>query len=235
MGVYGYIFLAPEKEHLVSQEKQKNVLLDYVLSIGLKIDDFFIETESSLKRALRERNEGGKMYQKCRPGDSVVVMKVEWVLGSAGEASTLLRIFRKNGVALYCVDLEGNISLDEKRKLIVYNGCAGLVQKLLAGLAVCETSKHGAAIRAAKKTRKKEGKYLGGPVPFGWEVNRDGFLVENREQQKIISAIEVMRKDRWSFRDISRKLKEEFDILISHEGVRRLLNNKKKRAGDGRK
>jgi putative DNA-invertase from lambdoid prophage Rac len=231
MGVYGYIFLAPEKEYTVPLAEQQNVLLKYVSSLGLRIDEFFIERESSLKRALRERKEGGRMYQNCGAGDSIFVMKVEWVLGSAGDGSKLLRVLRKNGVALYCVDLDGNISLDEKRKLMVSDGIAVLVQQLLAGLAVCETSKHGEAIRVAKRTRKKEGKYLGGPVPFGWKVNANGFLVQDKEQQKVILAIEDMRKDRWSYRDISRKLKEEFDVHISHEGVRRILKNKKNKVG----
>jgi DNA invertase Pin-like site-specific DNA recombinase len=95
-------------------------------------------------------------------------------------------------------------------------------------LSVCESSSHGEAIRAAKENLKKQGKYGGGPVPFGWEVNKEKFLVENDAQQKIIQAMLSMREERWSYRDIAKKLKSEFDIQLSHAGVRRILDSDKK-------
>jgi intein-encoded DNA endonuclease-like protein len=38
-----------------------------------------------------------------------------------------------------------------------------------------------------------------------------------------------MREDRWSYRDISKKLKDEFDIQLSHAGVRRIMESDKKK------
>ena len=70
---------------------------------------------------------------------------------------------------------------------------------------------------------------MGGPVPFGWEVNEERILVQNEAQQKIIQAISKMREDRWSFRDISKKLNAEFNIQLSHARVRRILDSDKKK------
>lgn len=42
---------------------------------------------------------------------------------------------------MYCVDLSENISVDEKRKLVVSEGSAGIVEKLLLALSVCESSR----------------------------------------------------------------------------------------------
>lgn len=229
MSVFGYIFLALEKEHRVPIEEQQTALCDFAKSIGLEMEELLVEEEASLKRPFKERTEGCKLLERCVAGDTIITMQAAWVLGSAGAGANLLRTLRGKDIALYCMDLGENITVDEKRKLIVYEGCAGIVQKLLSALAICETSKHGEAIRATKRNLKKQGKYIGGPVPFGWEVNQERILVQNKAQQKVIQAIISMREDRWSYRDISQKLKKEFDIELSHAGVRRILDSDKKK------
>jgi len=229
MSVFGYIFLALEKENLVAAEEQQAALCSHAQSAGTVIEEFFVEEGATLKRPFKERTTGSRLVARCSAGDVILTTKAAWILSSAGEGSKLLRKLRENDVSLYCLDLGENITVDEKRKLIVYEGCAGIVQKLLASLAVCEGSKHGEAIRATKRSLKKQGKYIGGPVPFGWEVNEERVLVQNKEQQEIIQAILAMRKDRWSYRDISKKLDVEFGIQLSHAGVRRILESDKKK------
>ncbi len=229
MTVFGYIFLALEKEHLVAEAEQKSALDEYARSVGLAIEEMHVEEGMSLKRPFKERPEGRRLIEKCCAGDVLVILRAEWILSSAAEGVELHGMLRKNDIAVFCKDLGGNITVDEKRKLVVSEGYAGIVGKLLSALAVCENSGHGAAIRATKKHLKKEGKYIGGPVPFGWEVNDDKVLVENVAQQQVIEAISAMREDRWSYRDISRKLKNEYDVQLSHAGVRRVLEGNKKK------
>jgi DNA invertase Pin-like site-specific DNA recombinase len=225
MSVFGYIFSALDKEQQVTVEEQQDALNDYARSIGLPIEDIFIEDGATLKKPFKERTAGGRLMGRCIAGDAIITMKAAWILSSAGDGVSLLQALRKKNIAMHCVDLGDNISVDEKRKLVVYEGCAGIVQKLLSALAVCESSSHGEAIRATKRTLKKKGKYIGGPVPFGWEVNDKRVLVHNKEQQKIITTIAAWREDRWSYRDISRKLKDEYNVQLSHAGVRRILDN----------
>ncbi len=229
MSVFGYIFLALEKDQQVTAEEQQTALRSYAKSVGLELEELLVEEGLTLKRPFLERPEGGKLAERCVAGDKIITMKAAWVLGSAVAGAILQQTLREKGVGLYCLDLGENITVDEKRKLVVYEGCAGIVQKLLSVLAVCETTKHGEAIRATKRNLQKQGKYIGGPVPFGWEVNKERILVENKAQQKIIKSIISMRKDRWSYRDISQKLKQEFDIELSHAGVRRILESNKKK------
>lgn len=224
MGVFGYIFLAGDKEYLVSSAAQQKALLEYAQSIGIQISEMYFEEESPLQQPFLERPKGGALHQQCRPGDAIITMKAEWILGcSAAEAERLLQQLGIDQIALHCVDLGGNISVPEKRRLAVTEGSAQLVKKLLTALSVCENSRRGQDMKTAKSHRKQQGKYLGGPVPFGWEVNSAGFLVKNEVQQGIIAKIEAMRTERWSYREISGKLQEEFNIHLSHEGVRKIL------------
>lgn len=231
MGTYGYIFVAQDDEQGGAEAEMRQKVLEYVGSLdNRKVEHWVVEKNVSYKKPFRDRPAGRKMLENMHPGSSLVVAESRHVLGSATEAVRLLRFLRKNQIALHCVDLGVNISLKEKRKLAVSEGAAELVEKLMEALAACESSKHGDAIKAAKKSRKEQGKYLGGPVPFGWQVSEQGVLVRDEEQQKIIDRIEAMRADRWSYRDISRKLKEEQGVRLSHEGVRRIISSRKARS-----
>ena len=42
--------------------------------------------------------------------------------------------------------------------------------------------------------------------------------------RRIIEAMHALRGERWSYREISRKLLEEYVVRLSHEGVRRLCS-----------
>lgn len=229
MSVFGYVFLGADRDELLSAEQQRKKLEECAERLGGHIDDLFVEEGASLKSSFKKRAVGRKLFQSVQAGDTILVLRCQWVLGGgAKEAAKLVRMLKKAGVSLYCADLETSITLDEKRRLAVYQGGAALLGKLLEALAFCEASDHGKAIRATKRLRKEQGKYLGGPVPFGWKVGSKGFLVKNPEQQKIIRIIQTMRKNRWSYRDISKELRIKFDVKLSHEGVRRVLKSSEK-------
>ncbi len=225
MTVFGYIFLAREKEQQIPEGEQESGLQEYAQSVGLTVDKFITEENVLLRSLFKQRREGRELFRAAQSGDTVIVMRAEWILGSVREASSLLSVWKKNGVSLFCVNLETNITLAEKRKLLVYEGGSGLVQKLLAALLLCEDSEHDDTIKATEQIQKRKGKYRGGPVPFGWEVNKKCFLVQNPEQQRIIRAIATMHEDHRSYSDISEKLKEDFDLQLSHERIRRILSS----------
>lgn len=222
MGAIGYIFQSASDSEIPDGTIQENVLEKYARQLGVEIKYYCYERGSSLRRPFGERLAGAKLLDDLQHGDVLLTGKAEWVLCSAKEGGKLLNQLEKKGVALYCLDLEANISLPQERKLMVSDGQAGFTKKLLRSLAACESSKHGEAIRAAKREMLKEGKYVGGPIPFGWRVT-NGYLTKDKEQQRIIRQIKKWRSDRWSYRDISVKLHDSFGIKLSHEGVRKVL------------
>lgn len=224
MRIIGYIYQASEKEHFVTVDDQKKELEKYSSELfNLKISTFFIEESATLKKPLRERTEGKKMLDSCREGDVVLVARSSWILSSAKEALKVVKNLASRNIALYCLDLGDNISIPNERKLVVSEGPASLVMRLLEGLSVCESTNHGASIKAAKKQLKKKGRYLGGPVPFGWMVSEKGILVSNPAEQKIIVEIERLRESKNSYREIALQLRQRFDVRLSHEGVRKVL------------
>lgn len=232
MRIIGYIYQASEKEHFVAVDDQKKELEQYSSELfNLKISTFFIEESATLKKPLRERTEGKKMLDNCREGDVVLVARSSWILSSAKEALKIVKNLASRNIALYCLDLGDNISIPNERKLVVSEGPASLVMRLLEGLSVCESTNHGASIKAAKKHLKKKGRYLGGPVPFGWMVSEKGTLVSNPAEQKIIVEIERLRESKNSYREIALQLRQRFDVRLSHEGVRKVLERTREKQG----
>ena len=234
MRVLGYIFLTMDKTAAVAVAEQQRAIQAYGKTRGLLVEDFFIEQGYSMKSPLRERKQGAAALSGLQAGDALIAMKAEWVLGSAREAVRLLQALKEMSVSLYCVDLDENLSVAAERKLVVSEGGAPLIMAVLTALAACDGSRQGETIKSTKRHQKKEGKYLGGPVPFGWRVEGE-YLVQDQKQQQIIQDIMQLRLDRWSYRDIAGKLKEGYGIQLSHEGIRRILASNSRKKEEERK
>jgi DNA invertase Pin-like site-specific DNA recombinase len=230
MTTIGYIFLDAARDSLIPLAEQQQVLEDYAKGLGGMCEELLVEQSFSPATPLQERTEGKRLLENVQDGDTVLIMKAKWVLGDASNALLLLGLLKEKGVSVFCVDLDGDIVQETERKLTISQGIAPVVRALCEALSVTmESGGHSAAIRAGKARQKEEGKYLGGPVPFGYQVADDGRLQQNSEQQILIDEMACMKEDRWSYRDIARKMKGEHGLKFSHEGIRRiLLKNKKK-------
>ncbi len=228
MWVAGYIMMAAETGVQISAVDQQESIIEYADKNSLQIDNFFIEEGISLRKPFAERQKGGEILKRLKRGDMIITGNTSWVTSSARQALTLFRELREQGVGLHCVDLGEEVILPKKRKLVIHEGSSRVVFSLLEALSTCERVKHGHAISVAKKKLKKEGRYLGGPVPFGWQVDNQGMLIQKMSEQKRIKEIVRLREDRWSYRDISRILLERHGLRISHEGVRKALERNRK-------
>lgn len=231
MAVISYIFMHTQEEQAVPAPLQKKDMETYAQEkLEVPIEMCFTEEDATLKTPLKERFTGKKMVQQLSEGDHLLVYSSAFVLNSASDGLRLLKYLAEKGVALHCLDLGENISLPIERKLVVSDGVANLVRKLLQSLAAIESSEHGESIRAAKMKLKQQGRYLGGPVPFGYQLNNRGSLVQKPAEQKIIREMVQLRKERWSYRDVATKIREKHGIKLSHGGVRKILERDSARA-----
>ena len=226
MTTIGYIFLDVNRDDLIPLDQQRKELENYAQELKLSCDELLVEQSYSPVVPLIERKEGSRMLDNVQIGDTILVMQAKWVLGKPKTALSLLNMLKEKSISLYCVDLAGNISMPTKRKLLSSKGISSLVSQLCEALSYGESSKHGAAIRAGKAKLKKEGKYTGVPVPFGWQVGDDGKLKQDVYQQEIIEEMIRLKADRWSYRDIANKMHESHHLKLSHEGIRRILLKK---------
>ncbi len=224
MTTVAYIFLDTDREVLISLAKQQEQLEEYVQELEMGCREFLIEENYSCSMPFRERKEAKHLLENVQSGDVIVTLRAKWVLGNPSEALRLLAQLKEKQVSLYCVDLKGDIVNKTERKLQVNEGIAPLVLDLCKALSVSVGGKgHAEAIRAGKARKKKAGKYLGGPVPFGFFLGEDDRLQKDEQQQRIIQEMRSLKADRWSYRNIAKKMGEEYGQKFSHEGVRRIL------------
>ncbi len=223
MTAFGYIFIDPEKKFLIPINKQQYMIEEYGRSHGWSVENYIIEKDSSAREPFSHRPQAASLISNCQEEDVIVVSRVDHVFCKARDGLELIQTLGKRNISLHLVDLDGDIVLPQKRKLVISTGISGKVYSLLESLAERERTSHGAAIRRAKYIGRKQGRYLGGPVAFGYQINEDGHLEEDKEQQEIIRRIIALRKQRCSYRNISRILSEKYKTSFSHEGIRKIL------------
>lgn len=223
MTTIGYVFLDVNRDVLTPLDKQHQALEMYAEKLNMSCDELLVEQSFAPAVPLLERNEGRRMLKNVQRGDTILVLQAKWVLGTPKKALSLIDLLKEKGVSLFCADLDGNISMPTQRQLLASEGIASLVYQLCEALSCGESGNHGAAIRAGKAKLKQEGKYMGGPVPFGWMVGEDGRLQQDSVQQDLIAEMMRLKADRWSYRDIARKMEKSAGLKLSHEGIRRII------------
>ncbi len=222
MKVAGYLFYPEDSGSDVDLENSKQVILTVGARLGGRVFRFYEERNGSLLQPFAERVMGKQVLAELESGDVLVVEHVAWILDSAKSAVKLLDELARKKISLFCVDLDADISLPIPRQLKVTEGSAALVSKLLRALAQNERADHGQSIRDAKTRLKKQGKYLGGPIPFGWRLKGTN-LVEHKREQRIIEQIHQLKKENWSYRQIAMRLEEKYNVKLSHAGVRKIV------------
>jgi hypothetical protein len=69
-------------------------------------------------------------------------------------------------------------------------------------------------IRQAKKNQKAKGEFLGGHIPFGYQLSGNK-LIDHPEEQKILKDLRIRRVTGTSLSKLSKYLKNEYGIVRS--------------------
>ena len=77
-------------------------------------------------------------------------------------------------------------------------------------------------IATVKQDQKARGRYLGGILPFGWQLGADGALVAIPAQQEAIRRMRELRAAGTSLRAIAAAM-QTAGHRLSHEAVRGIL------------
>ena len=107
----------------------------------------------------------------------MITPKLDRMFRSALDALAVLDHMKRRGVSLHMIDLGGDVT---------GNGIAKLVFTILSAVAEAERDRIRERIPDVKADQKARNRYLGGSVPFGWQQQDDGSLVEVPMQQAAI-------------------------------------------------
>ena len=178
---------------------------------GLTLAEVLIEEGVSGSVPVEERPVGGALFAKLERGDIVIAAKLDRLFRSALDALKVVESLKGRGVKLHLLDLGGDIA---------GNGISKLFLTIAAAFAEAERDRIRESIGQAKADQKSRGRFLGGDVPFGFEVGGDGALVPNEAQQEAIREMAALRAQGRSLRAIAAEMRAK-GFQISHEGVAR--------------
>ena len=179
-----------------SLDVQRRQIEGYGLMHGLTIAEVLIEEGVSGSVPVEERPIGGALFAKLERSDIVIAAKLDRLFRSALDALKVVESLKTRGVKLHLLDLGGDIA---------GNGISKLFLTIAAAFAEAERDRIRERIGQAKADQKSRGRFLGGDVPFGFEVGVDGALVPIEAQQEAIREIAALRAQKRSPRAISRR------------------------------
>jgi putative DNA-invertase from lambdoid prophage Rac len=214
MRIFGYTRVSTSRqvEDGESLEVQKRVISGYCQMKGFPEPEFVREEGVSGSKPLMQRPAGSQMFETLEKGDIIVAAKLDRMFRSSVDALAMLEEISGRGAQLHLIDLGGDINNDMVGRLVF---------TILSAVAEAERMRIQERIRDVKKDQKTRGKYLGGPVPYGWTRDDEGNLSPKHDEQRAIARVLQLREDGYSLRQIDKKLKEE-GLRSSYATVRRI-------------
>ena len=217
MSVYGYTRVSTERQAKegLSLEVQQRQIEGYALMHGLTIDAIVVEEGVSGSVPVTKRPKGGALFAKLVKGDTVIAPKLDRLFRSALDALQVVDGLRKRGVSLCLLDLGGDIS---------GNGLSKLFLTIAAAFAEAERDRLRERIGQAKADHRKQGRFLGGAMPFGYRRagEDNAFLVAHEAEQKAIREMRRLKAKGEPLRAIAAAMKAK-GFAISHVGVANAL------------
>ena len=214
--VFGYtrVSTQAQAQRGESIKTQESRIRAYTEMNGLSVNRYFHERGVSGTVPLQRRPVGAKLLAELRAGDVVIATKLDRMFRSAADALNSLEQMKQRGISLHLIDLGGDCT---------GNGVAKLVFHILAAVAEAERERITERIVEVKARQREEGQFIGGRVPFGWTLTKDG-LSEDDVQQRALSRMRRLKQQGKSLRQIAAIVGTEFATKISHAGVARILS-----------
>jgi putative DNA-invertase from lambdoid prophage Rac len=177
--LYGYTRVSTaEQTEGGSLGEQRRRIEGAAMVLGLEVERFFEDGGVSGAKALADRAEGRRLLEVLRPGDTMVVAKLDRFARNAADALAQAEAFKRAGVDLIIVD----IGLDP----VTCNGVSKLFFTILSAVAEFERDRLRERQAEGQAAKLAKGGHIGGTAPFGYEVcgvGREAMLVPVPEQQ----------------------------------------------------
>ena len=222
MAVYGYarVSTVRQSDQGESLELQQRKIRGYALQYGLEIARVFVERGISGSKPLEDRPQGKILLGALQAGDALVCSKLDRLFRSASDALKTCEQFKERKCSLHLLDLGGDVTA---------NGGGGIPQMvftILSAVAQFERERIVERLKETKADLKRQGRFLGGSVPFGYRVENK-LLVEVPEEQRAVREMRRLRKQGQSLRAIAEKVSEKLNRKIAHGTVKQVLDQSK--------
>ena len=220
--VLGYIRVSTEEQANsgLSLESQRQKLQQYCDLHDQELVEVVVDAGESAKNLQRPGMQRVLKAINNKSVDVVLVVKLDRLTRSTRDLGDLLDRLNRRGVALAAVSESLDTSTASGR----------MVVNMIGVIAQWEREAIGERTSAALQAKRQRGERYSGRSPYGWKYI-DGRMVENNDEQQVISMVESMRAcdDRLSLLAISRCLADRGILnrngnAFSASSVKRIIN-----------
>ena len=206
--VYGYARVSTDRQVQLGSSlgDQEQRIRGYAQSIGVLVDEMFVEAGVSGGKSLEKRPKGAVLMKVAQAGDIIIATKLDRMFRSASDALVVVEQLAKRGIHLHLMDVGGDVT---------GNGVAKLVFSILAAVAEMEKSRISERVRDVKDHLREAGRFTGGKTPVGHRVTRDKRLVRNDDWNQATKAMRELKASGKSYAAIAAQVRQDYGISIS--------------------
>lgn len=220
MTTYAYVRVSTvEQADGTSLAEQERKARGVAMIRDEEIAEVFSDAGVSGSVPLEDRPAGKKLLGSLKRGDTLIVAKLDRAFRNATDALVRSDYFKSIGVKLILVDM-GNDPVTE-------NGTGRMFFGMLALMAEFERDRILERTDSGRRAKKAKGGHTGGTAPFGYRVvglGKEARLEPIEDQQYAIRDIKELHTEGHSLRKIANHIHVGYGINISHEAVRRIIN-----------
>jgi len=195
-----YLRVSTEKqaEQGVSLEAQRTKVEAYAQLYELDLVDVVIDAGASAKTLDRPGLQKALEMLRAGQAEAFLVAKLDRLTRSVVHLGQLVEdYFAKDKWALLSVG----------EQIDTRSAAGRLVLNVLASVSQWEREAIGERTSAAMQHKASAGEYTGGELPYGYALGPDGdHLVENPEEQRVLSTARTLRGAGLSLRSVAREL-----------------------------
>ena len=187
----------------------------YAVLKNLKID---VEVNEQVSGAIlfNSRVKGFELMQKLRKGDNIICLEISRFSRNTLDLLQIVKKFKRMGVKLHFTDI-GEVTGSD--------AVGSVTLTLLSSFAQFYRDQISEKSKNTKTRMRKENRYCGGKIPFGFEVNESGYLIPLEKELKVIKKMRLMRSEGKTFQYISdeltRSTRKKFPISWIHKILNR--------------
>ena len=162
------------------------------------------------------RVKGYELMQKLKKGDHIICLEISRFSRNTLDLLQLVKKFKRMGVKLHFTDI-GEVTGSD--------AVGSVTLTLLSSFAQFYRDQISEKSKNTKTRMRKENRYCGGKIPFGFQVDESGFLFPLDKELKVIKRMRLMRSEGKTFQYISdeltRSTRKKFPISWIHKILNR--------------
>jgi DNA invertase Pin-like site-specific DNA recombinase len=205
--LFGYGRASTDKQ-VISPKQQEELCLKWFrdskaagkLPANMEWAGWYCDPNESTRKPWVQRPQGEAVWRFLRPGDHVVVARMDRAMRSTKEVCEVLEKFKARNVRLHLLDFPIDLATDVGMFFAQILGAVGQLERAM----IATRTKESLA------WKRRQGLPYGGGTPIGWKKIDKGaksrFIVNPEERQQCEYIVQLLDRDKLSYMRVYYKL-----------------------------